>query len=107
MPAQKIITIDGPSGSGKGTIAQRLADRLGWRVLDSGALYRLVGLDARNRGLDAAWGRFVVFLDAGDTPVDGQTDSIPDDHFSRFLRPLDLRIERLEPALHRSLGGRD
>jgi len=38
-----VITIDGPSGSGKGTVTQRVAERLGWRVLDSGALYRLVG----------------------------------------------------------------
>ncbi|MCP4127566.1 MAG: cytidylate kinase, partial [Gammaproteobacteria bacterium] len=38
-----VITIDGPSGSGKGTIASLLAERLGWEVLDSGALYRLVG----------------------------------------------------------------
>jgi len=52
MSRQKLITIDGPSGSGKGTIAQCLADKLGWKVLDSGALYRLVGLDVRNRGLD-------------------------------------------------------
>jgi cytidylate kinase len=37
-----ILTIDGPSGSGKGTIARRVADHLGWRLLDSGALYRLV-----------------------------------------------------------------
>ena len=37
-----VITIDGPSGSGKGTVTQRVAARLGWRVLDSGALYRLV-----------------------------------------------------------------
>lgn len=38
-----VITIDGPSGSGKGTVTQRVAERLGWRTLDSGALYRLVG----------------------------------------------------------------
>ncbi len=38
-----IITIDGPSGSGKGTIAARIGHKLGWRILDSGALYRLVG----------------------------------------------------------------
>ena len=38
-----VITIDGPSGSGKGTVSRRVADRLGWRMLDSGALYRLVG----------------------------------------------------------------
>ena len=49
---QKIITIDGPSGSGKGTIAALVAKNLGWRVLDSGALYRLTGLQARNQGID-------------------------------------------------------
>ena len=38
-----VITIDGPSGSGKGTVTKLVAARLGWRVLDSGALYRLVG----------------------------------------------------------------
>lgn len=48
----KIITIDGPSGSGKGTIAVLLARRLGWRILDSGALYRLTALAARRRGVD-------------------------------------------------------
>ncbi|MES9938821.1 MAG: (d)CMP kinase, partial [Sedimenticola sp.] len=40
----RVITIDGPSGSGKGTIAELVAERLGWHCLDSGALYRLVGL---------------------------------------------------------------
>jgi len=47
-----VITVDGPSGVGKGTISQLLADRLGWHFLDSGALYRLVGLAARRRGLN-------------------------------------------------------
>lgn len=46
-----VITIDGPSGSGKGTIAQRVARALGWHFLDSGALYRLVALAARNHGV--------------------------------------------------------
>ncbi len=41
-----VIAIDGPSGSGKGTIARRVAGALGWHLLDSGALYRLVGLAA-------------------------------------------------------------
>lgn len=46
-----IITIDGPSGSGKGTIARRVADQLGWHLLDSGALYRLVALAGQRKGI--------------------------------------------------------
>ncbi|MBD7978137.1 (d)CMP kinase [Serpens gallinarum] len=47
-----VITIDGPSGSGKGTIAGLLATRLGWNLLDSGALYRLLALSASNHSVD-------------------------------------------------------
>jgi cytidylate kinase len=46
-----IITIDGPSGSGKGTISRLVADRLGWRLLDSGALYRLVAYAGQRHSL--------------------------------------------------------
>jgi cytidylate kinase len=46
-----VITIDGPGGSGKGTIAALAAEALGWRVLDSGALYRLVGYAAARQGV--------------------------------------------------------
>jgi len=46
-----VIAIDGPSGSGKGTIAHRVAKTLGWHLLDSGALYRLVALSAKNAGV--------------------------------------------------------
>ncbi len=46
-----IITIDGPSGSGKGTIASKLARHYGYHLLDSGALYRLLGLAAQQAGL--------------------------------------------------------
>jgi cytidylate kinase len=49
-----VIAIDGPSGSGKGTVARRLADALGFHLLDSGALYRLVGLAGLRAGLDPA-----------------------------------------------------
>jgi CMP/dCMP kinase len=47
MKDVSVITIDGPSGSGKGTISRAVAKRLGWALLDSGALYRLVALAAR------------------------------------------------------------
>ncbi|WP_290700529.1 (d)CMP kinase [Amphritea sp.] len=46
-----VITVDGPSGSGKGTICSLLARELGWNLLDSGALYRLVALAARHHGV--------------------------------------------------------
>lgn len=47
-----IITIDGPSGSGKGTLARRLAQHLGFHLLDSGALYRLTALAAQKQQID-------------------------------------------------------
>ncbi len=46
-----VVAIDGPSGSGKGTIARRVAGSLGWHLLDSGALYRLVALDAARKSI--------------------------------------------------------
>ncbi len=56
MSIAPVIAIDGPSASGKGTVAHKVADALGFHFLDSGALYRLVALAALNRGveLDAA-----------------------------------------------------
>ena len=47
-----VITIDGPSGSGKGTVSRRVAKELGWHFLDSGSLYRLVGLTALRNNVD-------------------------------------------------------
>ena len=46
-----VIAIDGPSGSGKGTVARQVAAVLGWHLLDSGALYRLVALAATRQGI--------------------------------------------------------
>jgi cytidylate kinase len=48
-----VICVDGPSGSGKGTLSQRLSEALGFRLLDSGALYRVVGFAASQQGV--AW----------------------------------------------------
>ncbi len=49
-----IITIDGPSGSGKSTISKRLAAKLGYTFLDTGAMYRAVGLKVERLGIDLA-----------------------------------------------------
>ncbi|MDH5572004.1 MAG: (d)CMP kinase, partial [Gammaproteobacteria bacterium] len=46
-----VLTIDGPSGSGKGTVSVQVARKLGWHMLDSGALYRLVALGAERNGI--------------------------------------------------------
>ena len=46
-----VIAVDGPGGSGKGTITQMLARKLGWHLLDSGALYRLTALAATQQGI--------------------------------------------------------
>lgn len=52
MPAIPVIAIDGPSASGKGTVAQGVARALGFRLLDSGSLYRLVALAALRSGIE-------------------------------------------------------
>ena len=63
-----VITIDGPSGTGKGTIAELLSDRLGWCCLDSGALYRVLGLAAERRGVSLDDAEAVAEV-AADLPV--------------------------------------
>jgi cytidylate kinase len=47
-----ILTIDGPSGVGKGTVARVMAQKLGWSLLDSGAIYRAFALAVDARGVD-------------------------------------------------------
>ena len=60
----KIIAIDGPAGAGKSTVARQVAQRLGWRFLDSGALYRALSLAALEHGLQPTDGHHVAALGA-------------------------------------------
>jgi cytidylate kinase len=77
---RRVVTIDGPAGSGKSTVARNLAGRLGWRLLDTGAMYRAVTLAALRGGVDlesnAALGelaaRVEVRLPPGQVLLDGE-----------------------------------
>lgn len=75
-PGVPILTIDGPSGAGKGTIARAIASRLGWRLLDSGALYRVAALAALKAGIplddEQAVARVAEGLDVEFDEVDGR-----------------------------------
>ncbi|MFM2188041.1 MAG: hypothetical protein RIR43_2613 [Pseudomonadota bacterium] len=75
-----VIAIDGPSSSGKGTLASLVAQRLGWHYLDSGVLYRAVGVVAHDRGLLPA--------DADQAVADSAVQSI-----ARVAADLDVRFE--------------
>jgi cytidylate kinase len=99
VPAVPVLTIDGPSGSGKGTVSRAVAADLGWGLLDSGALYRLVALAARRAGigLDDApalsrlaerfdirfgagpSGEEIVWLDGGEVTGDIRTEQAGND----------------------------
>jgi len=75
-----VVTIDGPAGAGKSTVARRVAEGLGWRFLDTGAMYRAVALAALRRGLDPRdrpavadlAGRLAVALPPGHILLDGE-----------------------------------
>ncbi|HZF17433.1 MAG TPA: (d)CMP kinase [Steroidobacteraceae bacterium] len=70
--AAPVIAIDGPSGSGKGTIARAVARKLGWHLLDSGALYRLTALASQQAGVDLTDGARVARVAAA---MDASFDS--------------------------------
>ena len=53
-PLAPVVTIDGPGGSGKGTLSSLVAEKLGWHLLDSGALYRIVAVSAQSQAIDLA-----------------------------------------------------
>jgi cytidylate kinase len=82
-----VITIDGPSGTGKGTIAALVAERLGWHILDSGALYRVLGLAAQRAGVELDDAQAVAAL-AADLPLtfDGPRALLAGEDVSEAIR---------------------
>ncbi len=72
-----VVTIDGPSGSGKGTLSQIIAQDLGWNFLDSGALYRLTALSALSHKIDLGSEEDIAVLAAHlDTRFDAETGRV-------------------------------
>jgi cytidylate kinase len=110
-----VITVDGPSGSGKGTVAMRLAQDLGWHFLDSGALYRLVAVAAMDRGIapedEAALGSVAAGLDVSfGLSGDGMVILLDGNYITGRLRSEDVsafasRISALS-AVRQALVGR-
>lgn len=80
-----VVAIDGPAGAGKSTVARRLAQELGLRYVDSGAMYRVVGVLAAERGLDL-----------GDAPA-----------LAALCDEVDIRFVEREDGLHTLAGERD
>jgi len=86
----KIITIDGPSGSGKGTVSRMIADKLSFNYLDSGALYRLLTIAASRRKVDTS---DVTALSILAEHMDIRFITSADGHFKALLEEEDVTDE--------------
>ena len=96
-----IVAIDGPAGAGKSTVARRLAERLGFRYLDTGAMYRALTWLALNRGIDLSDGTQLGAL-ANDSPVTfDELGRVWIDGMDVTSAIRQARIDRLVPVVAR------
>ncbi|MEA3639123.1 MAG: (d)CMP kinase [Lamprobacter sp.] len=104
--AAPVITIDGPSGTGKGTIANLLADYLGWHLLDSGALYRTLALAARRRGIDLEAGPELGRLAAQiQVLLEGERVLLDGEDVSELIRTAEAGVDASRVAVHPEVRG--
>lgn len=101
MTAAPVVTIDGPSGTGKGTVAALVAERLGWHILDSGAIYRVLGLAAQRAGVDLDDGEVVARI-ASDLPLtfEGTRVLLTGDDVSEAIRSETAGMAASRVAVH-------
>jgi len=101
MKSAPVITIDGPSGTGKGTIAGLLAQRLGWHLLDSGALYRTLALAARQHGVDLGDGAELGCLAAKiRVQLQGEQVRLDGEDVSMLIRTAEAGVDASRVAVH-------
>ncbi len=99
-----VIAVDGPSGSGKGTLAAQLAEHLGWHLLDSGALYRVVAAVALQRGLELADGAHLAQVAATlDVRFRGERLWVDEEDLTERIREVEVgnaasQVAALEPV---------
>ena len=102
-----IVAIDGPAGSGKSTVASTLARRLGFRYLDTGAMYRALTWIARRDGADLTDGAVLAELAVAHPVSFGQDGLVEMDGADVTVAIRDAEIDRLVPAVARHVQVRE
>ena len=108
-----IIAIDGPSGAGKGTVARAVSEKLGYRHIDTGAMYRAVGWKALHDGLalddEAAMAALAehanLVVEAGVVAVDGHAVMVEVKHYGPEDSPHDPLYGRIGNSIYNWNGG--
>jgi cytidylate kinase len=102
-----IVAIDGPAGAGKSTVARALAERLGFRYLDTGAMYRAVTWLAMQRGIDLGAGDALASLAAAEPVVFDESDRVWIGGTDVTSSIREQRIDRMVPVVARHSAVRE